>query len=70
MKGKSWQRFVLSLVLVVGYFAAIWYTLNLGDTESAKALLQALPPMVVAVVAVWTQQAGQESARKEPTNGV
>ena len=65
MKGKSWQRFILSLVMVLGYFAVIGYTLYRGDAENAKALLTALPPMVVAVVAVWTNQAGKEAEKKE-----
>ena len=40
MKAKSWQRFILSLVLVLGYFAAIWYCLKVGENEKGGSKCQ------------------------------
>lgn len=60
MKGKSWQRFALALIMTLGYFCVIIFAYLRSDFETVKTMVQALPPMITAVTTAWIWQAGQE----------
>jgi hypothetical protein len=65
MKNKSWQRFSLSVMMVAGYFSIIYLAYKMGDMETVKVMVAALPPMIVAVTSVWMNQAGNEKGKEK-----
>lgn len=60
MKGKSWQRFALAVIMTVGYFGVIIMAYRRNDLETVKTMVQALPPMITAVTTAWIWQVGNE----------
>jgi len=60
MKGKSYQRWLLACLVVVGYFAIIVIAMFKDLMDITQTLVAALPPIMAGSISTWMLQAGQE----------
>ena len=65
MKNKSWQRYSLALLLIVGYFLVLILAMLTEKLEIVTKLIEALPIMFTGVVTTYIMQAGNEKQKSK-----